>query len=199
MEKPVFNNGLAPTGPAQMAEVADFAEQGWWYRSGTTAERVALPSDEKITGLHWEDTDDGNQAYIWNGSAWVIQFPAISWTPVWTTSGTAPALGNSILTGKYTRVGKRVRAIIYFQTGNTGVSGGTGTWRFSLPLTPSSSDMGVVTGTMLSATIARYAASAEVPPSTAYVTNIWMGGVSIESGSLAAGSVLRLIAEYDIT
>lgn len=54
------------------------------------------------------------------------------YTPVWAATGTAPALGNGALTGKYTVVGKTVFVTINFTMGSTSTQG-TGAWTFSLP------------------------------------------------------------------
>jgi hypothetical protein len=58
-----------------------------------------------------------------------------TWTPAWTASGTAPALGNGTLTGKYTKIGRQVTAVLVFAAGST-TTFGTGSWSFSLPFAP---------------------------------------------------------------
>jgi hypothetical protein len=57
-----------------------------------------------------------------------------SYTPTWTSTGTAPSLGNGTLNGNYIQIGKTVFAQIYFVAGST-TTFGTGSWRFSLPVT----------------------------------------------------------------
>ncbi len=61
------------------------------------------------------------------GTAWQ------SYTPVWTTSGTAPSLGNGVLTGKYKKIGKTVFVRVRLQIGSTTTTG-TGNYRISLPV-----------------------------------------------------------------
>jgi hypothetical protein len=63
------------------------------------------------------------------GVAWV------SYTPAWTTSGTAPTLGNATLTGRYRQPPGTglVIAEVQFIFGSTSAAG-TGEFRFSLPL-----------------------------------------------------------------
>lgn len=56
-----------------------------------------------------------------------------SYTPTWTSSGTAPALGNGTLVGYYGKVGRLVTAKIALTTGST-TTYGTGNYIFSLPL-----------------------------------------------------------------
>jgi hypothetical protein len=66
--------------------------------------------------------------------------PVTTYNPVWTASGTAPALGNGSLTGKYQIRGKMVLCMIQFTPGTT-TTYGTGNWAFSLPF-PASNDAG---------------------------------------------------------
>lgn len=55
-----------------------------------------------------------------------------AYTPTWTSSGTAPALGNGTLTGSYIRSGKFVVATALLIMGST-TTYGTGSYRISLP------------------------------------------------------------------
>ena len=63
-----------------------------------------------------------------------IDIPFTAYTPTWTTSGTAPSLGNGTLLGHYTRVGNLVTVNIEFLAGST-TTFGTGQFRVSLPFT----------------------------------------------------------------
>jgi hypothetical protein len=56
-----------------------------------------------------------------------------SYSPTWSASGTAPAIGNGTLNGFYMQVGKWVRARIFLDYGTT-TTAGTGTWQFTLPV-----------------------------------------------------------------
>lgn len=58
-----------------------------------------------------------------------------SYTPVWSTSGTAPALNDGSLTGAFYQMGRLVNVRIVFIAG-PGTTFGTGTYRFSLPVLP---------------------------------------------------------------
>lgn len=60
-----------------------------------------------------------------------------TYTPTWTTTGTAPALGNGTLSGRYCKNGRDVTLLITFLAGST-TTFGTGEFRFSLPVTQSS-------------------------------------------------------------
>lgn len=57
-----------------------------------------------------------------------------AYTPVWTASGTAPALGNGTLTGQYYVRGKQVQFHLELVAGST-TTFGTGSYSFTLPFT----------------------------------------------------------------
>ena len=57
---------------------------------------------------------------------------AIAYTPTWTTTGTAPSLGNGTLSGTYMQLGNMVVFTVSLVIGSTTTTG-TGTWRFALP------------------------------------------------------------------
>jgi hypothetical protein len=69
-------------------------------------------------------TDNGTGNQVFHGIR--------NWTPAWTASGTAPAIGNSSITGVYTRAGSVITYSIDFTIGSTATVG-TGQWYFSLP------------------------------------------------------------------
>lgn len=58
----------------------------------------------------------------------------VSYTPTWTSSGTAPSLGNGSIIGSYDRNGKDIHAYGQIGIGST-TTFGTGIYRFSLPFT----------------------------------------------------------------
>ncbi|MFE1903803.1 hypothetical protein ACFW96_09045 [Streptomyces gardneri] len=60
-----------------------------------------------------------------------------SYTPAWTSTGTAPALGNGSLFGRYKVIGKKCTAAWEHVMGTT-TTFGTGTWAWSLPFTAAS-------------------------------------------------------------
>jgi hypothetical protein len=61
-----------------------------------------------------------------------------AYTPTWTaSSGTAPAIGNGTLVGRYWQLGATVFFRIYMLTGSTTTFGTTGaTWYFAIPVSP---------------------------------------------------------------
>ncbi|MEU5197294.1 hypothetical protein AB0G86_25135 [Streptomyces scabiei] len=63
-----------------------------------------------------------------NTGAWT------AFTPTWTSSGTAPALGNGVLVGRYQRVGRTITCHINLIPGSTSTFG-TGNYSFALPAT----------------------------------------------------------------
>lgn len=56
-----------------------------------------------------------------------------SYTPAWTSNGTAPAIGNGSLTGAYSQVGKTIHFRLDWTVGSTSTMG-TGVYRWSLPV-----------------------------------------------------------------
>lgn len=61
----------------------------------------------------------------------------LTWTPTWSTSGTAPAIGNGTLEGKYTMLSNNfVTCVMTFKAGST-TTFGTGEFQFTLPITGS--------------------------------------------------------------
>lgn len=55
-----------------------------------------------------------------------------SYTPTWTTTGTAPGLGNATLVGRYMKVGRTVTVHVNLTTGST-TTYGSGAYNFALP------------------------------------------------------------------
>jgi len=63
-----------------------------------------------------------------------------AYTPSWTATGTAPALGNGTSVGRYWQTDKLVTCSIVLTMGST-TTFGTGNYRLSLPFTASSTNM----------------------------------------------------------
>lgn len=59
-----------------------------------------------------------------------------SFTPVWSSSGTAPAIGNGSIVGRYMKIGRTVHAVIRMTCGAT-TTYGTGSYSWTLPFTAS--------------------------------------------------------------
>ncbi len=65
----------------------------------------------------------------------------LPYTPTWTATGTAPAIGNATVLARYTQLGKLVHAYGNIAFGSSSAFG-TGRWLFALPVTPSASETG---------------------------------------------------------
>jgi len=61
--------------------------------------------------------------------------PWVTYTPVWSSNGTQPVLGNGTLTGRYVSLGATIVGEIRMVAGTVGFSRGTGKYFFSLPTT----------------------------------------------------------------
>jgi hypothetical protein len=74
------------------------------------------------------------------GGAWVPREHLGAWTtytPTWSTLGTAATLANGSLTGRYLKIGRTVQLLIVLSFGSS-TNGGTGGYSFSLPATAAS-------------------------------------------------------------
>lgn len=71
-------------------------------------------------------TDDNGHTDFSALGAW------LAYNPVWSSSGTQPALGNGILQGSWKRIGKVCHVRIRLTPGST-TTFGSGVWQFSLP------------------------------------------------------------------
>lgn len=67
-----------------------------------------------------------------------LMAPGVPYTPAWSSTGTAPALGNGTLVGWYKLIGKTCTVTLRLTAGSTSTYG-TGAYGFSLPFTASSS------------------------------------------------------------
>ena len=77
-----------------------------------------------------------------------IQAAWTAYTPTWTSSGTAPALGNGTLTGAYLQIGNTVLWRMTFQAGSTTTFGSGAFFYWALPpsLTPIQNPAAIGTG-----------------------------------------------------
>lgn len=124
----------------------DISLSNLWARIGTTnypyrntfrCTAATRPTD-KLEGTLIYETDT-DTILCWDGSAWVVvvDIAPKAFTPVWTSSGTAPAIGNGTITGHYQRQGKMADVMIKMTCGSTSTAG-TGTYYWSLPFAPAS-------------------------------------------------------------
>ena len=96
------------------------------------------PSDNSVTSAKIVDGTlvdaDISAAAAIAGSK--IAFAYTAYTPTWTASGTAPAIGNAVVASRYLLVGKMVHAYGKIQFGSTSTFG-TGAYQFALPVAAS--------------------------------------------------------------
>lgn len=85
------------------------------FNNGTGIAVSAITPEKLLTGT---------------GTSWAWT----SYTPTWTASSVNPAIGNGTITGRYKQIGKTVFFKVVMQTGTTSTYG-TGSYRFSLPVT----------------------------------------------------------------
>lgn len=74
--------------------------------------------------------------------------PWTSYTPAWTASGTAPAIGNGAIIGKYIAAGKLIHFRVVLTMGST-TTYGTGQYSISLPTNAHGTGLQVASGEAL--------------------------------------------------
>lgn len=97
----------------------------------TSATRPSSP----VEGMTIYETDN-DRLLTYSGSAWVVIATLGAWTsysPTWSSSGTAPALGDGTLTGAYREIGATIHVRIKLTTGASSTYG-TGVYSLSLPV-----------------------------------------------------------------
>jgi hypothetical protein len=130
---------------------------------------VSLPSGHKFTGADFD-------AYENLTKAWT------TYTPTWTTSGTAPALGNGSTLGSYMRAGLFTAARGQITMGSTSTFG-TGEFRFALPFAAASIGFDSVgAAVILDSGTTRYTASSLLGSGASYVVLV-VGSVNVVTGT----------------
>lgn len=87
-------------------------------------------NDARISALETSRTTDEAKLALIQTGVWT------TYTPAWTSTAGTPSVGNSVLYGRYTQVGKTVHGIIYFLLGSTATQGSIGgVFLWSLPVT----------------------------------------------------------------
>jgi hypothetical protein len=114
---------------------------GVWSHQKQLSGSYAVTGSWSATSFTGSLTGSVNGAVIDN-TAWT------SYTPVWTSSGTAPVIGNGTITGQYKLIGKTC-----FVRGNVAMGSsttfGSGEWYISMPFTASNADAILMTATLL--------------------------------------------------
>jgi hypothetical protein len=128
------------------AEILTAANMNISARTGIPVFATTVTRDAAFGGTGEKTLAQGQYAYVetaglqfYNGSAWVTAGYTDTYTPVWTTSGVAPSLGNGTLTGRFYRFDKFVFFSINFTAGST-TTFGTGNFQFTTPTAVSASN-----------------------------------------------------------
>jgi hypothetical protein len=120
-----------------------------------------------------------------------------TYTPVWTSTGTTPSLGNGALSGYYSVYGNVVLVEIDLTIGST-TSLGTGQYSFSLPLVPGKSAVGSFY--ILRPGIQVYSGSTYAPNGTgtmsAYPNASGAGVGAANPAAWTAGDTMKLQVSY---
>lgn len=128
-----------------------------------------------------------------------IQASDISYTPSWLSSGVAPAIGDGTITGKYTKIGKKIWGRVDIVFGAT-TTFGTGTYRVTFPSTSVlPSDRVVGNALFLDAGVAYYVGIARTIGSTACGVTVPASATWTPTAPFtqAAGDVVSIMFTYE--
>jgi hypothetical protein len=142
-----------------------YYNSGWKYRTTDTASQLTMgnsgvpflfqytASGTADTAITWSEAGRIDASGNWNfqaksltttgtvivgsGSAGTDYIASGTYTPTWTSTGTAPAIGNGVLEGVWKRVGDMCTVTIVMEAGST-TTFGTGNYRWSLPFAAAS-------------------------------------------------------------
>lgn len=131
------------------------------------------------------------------------------YTPVFGSSGTAPAVGNGVITGRYMKIGRTVQFAVQMVVGTT-TTYGSGNLNVSLPVgaaTVAGGSPGVIEAAISRSTTPNFAVGrAPIPNGSATTGTIWMPSV-VNAGdwdawtfntpwTIANGDVVRVYGTY---
>jgi len=143
-----------------------------------------------------------------NGTTNQITHPTITYTSSWTSSGTAPSLGNGTLNAYYSRQGSKIKVTVDFTIGSTSTVG-TGAWRFSLPRADYSSTVQMCGSGWCSNAAGTAAATfaVRVSPGNQYVELFYADsseapqnvGATTPAATWGTGATVRFSCEYITT
>jgi hypothetical protein len=114
-----------------------------------------------------------------------------TYTPSWTASITNPSIGDGSLVGRYKQIGKTTFVNIKTTMGST-TTYGSGTWRFSLPVSAQSTDSVILPTTFLDNGTAWYQGLSftSYDGNSSYVVPVWDKGYT---GSQAVSNTIPFI------
>lgn len=192
------NKELQPESPDQTAKIPHDA-------SDVDAHKLAL---HHTIGTGWNQSASGQHRHdgitgpnIPASSIAEIAAGLQSYTPAWTASGTAPAIGNGSLKGRYLKLGALWIVFLDWFSGSTSTYG-TGTWSFSLPSAPGinstvpGAPIGMLNNGGFHWPVSGYFTGTTVGPIVANNADI-VGANDPATRAWAAGSFLRLTCIYE--
>lgn len=133
----------------------------------------------------------------------------VSYTPTWTSTGSAPAIGNGTLVGRYSIEGKSCTAMVGLTFGTT-TTAGTGTYAFALPFTAVTragnawigtalaTDSGVASTAGVCQIVSAGTTAIPVGPSNSTTTNNGAGWGATSPFSFGTNDSLYLTFTYEI-
>lgn len=95
---------------------------------------IAAGSDHIVIGPNSQNANAIVDSSASVNGTFVTSAP-VTYAPVLTASTANPVIGNGVLRGEYSRNGSVIHVSVEYTVGSTDTFG-TGTWRFSLPVTP---------------------------------------------------------------
>ena len=129
-----------------------------------------------------------------------IFFDMVSYTPTWTSTGTAPVLGNGTLTGLFQRNGATLTATVNFTAGST-TTFGTGSLQFGLPQQKINADVPECGSSVINHAGTQYTGTVQIGGNLQYVQIIrdTSGAITGTSpATLASGDTIRFTCSYNL-
>jgi hypothetical protein len=129
----------------------------------------------------------GTELASWLAALQAESDPWTSYAPAWTTTGTAPAIGNGTLTGQYSQDGKKIICRGALVLGSTSTVG-TGTFIISVPVAAvDANQIGTAIVWDNSANASRFSATAVFNTTSNMTFYIGTGGVVTNAAPVFSG------------
>lgn len=192
----LYTDGKEERGPGSGARDAN------WYRSAVgvmKTDTAMLVGTSLGVGTDLSVTGNINSSTNVNTSAWT------AYTPVWSSTGTAVALGNGTVVGRYQRVGRTIHFAIEFTAGST-TTFGSGVYNWTVPFTAANNGItmvGSAEGLIANPFVGTCVLSPNVNTLSAWFPNgtgssiAASSGPIIGGGTFASGHKIRLCGTYE--